>query len=318
MTLLTSLIKNVSEEPVAAGSDVSDSDVDNTSLDETIKAVEGYDRDVRSDSYAETNRGWDTKFDERDAIPISVKLERIDSAILTHLRDGVKPTITEAGKKILVPVLYANAERWKQVRNDGVLRDGAGKIQTPIILFHRTGISRNSLTNPVNQYIDRTFKTGWNRHNAYDKFAVLNQIKPSRKIMNVKVPDYIDVSYEVMAWTDYVEQMNDLIELINYESDNYWGNRGDFKFKVTIDNYNIETDLPAEGDRIVKTGFNFSVKAYLLPETYYHTDRGEIPSTEPRYTYKKVVNVIEIDSTGTFNGREDTEYAGISPATGSI
>jgi hypothetical protein len=260
----------------------------------------GYNRDVRSDSYSDPqpNRADDTVFTERDSVPISITLQRIDAAIIGHLKEGLKPVILEAGREILVPVEYANAERWKQIRKDGVVRDGAGKIQTPIILLHRTSLERGALTNPIGQYMDRTFQTGWNRHNTYDKFAVLNGIIPSRKLVSVKVPDYYTIVYEGMIWTDYVEQMNDLVELISYESDDYWGDRGDFKFNVRINGFTLETDIPEVGDRAVKTSFNMNVKGYLLPETFYHTDKGIQTTTQKRYTRKKVINFYEIDNTG--------------------
>ena len=98
-----------------------------------------------------------------------------------------------------------------------------------------------------------------------------------------------------MMWTDYIVQMNSLIEQVNFEMDNYWGDRGDFKFKVVVDSYEIENDVGAESDRVVKTLFTAKVQAYLLPETYMHTDKGTLPTGQKEYTYKKVVTFNEIE-----------------------
>ncbi len=270
----------------------------------------GYTREVKSEPIPE-NRANDTLVDERVSTPISITLMKIDGAILSHLVNIIKLTVMSEGKQILVPVQYANAERWKQIRADGVLRDAAGRVQTPIILFRRTSIRRNPLTNPVNKYVDRTFQTGWNRHNSYDKFAVQNRIIPSRELVSVTMPDYVDLTYDFMVWTDYVEQLNPLLEALNFEMDSYWGDRGQFKFKVYVEDYSLETDVPTEGDRYVKATFQMKVNAYLLPETLMSVDKGIQSTNRLRYTNKKVVIVQEIDGTiGNFSVKEAWPAAG--------
>lgn len=246
---------------------------------------------------APQNLASDTMFTERDAQPISVTLEKIDGAILAHLKNMIKPQITVEGRRILVPIEHANSERWKQVRKDGVLRDPAGRVQAPLIIWRRSAVAKNNMTSPVNKYLSRSYVTGWNRHTTYDKFAVLNGITPSREHLSVRIPDYVTLTYNFMIWTDYVEQMNDLIEQLNFEMDNYWGDRGDFKFKVSVESYEIETDVGAESDRVVKSTFVSQVQAYLLPETYIHTDKGTLTTGQKEYTYKKVVTFTEIENT---------------------
>ena len=274
----------------------------NTSDDTGFKVIgvdqhqRAYEREIRSEPKGE-NRGRDILRDSRHSTPISITLMKIDGAILTYLNDQIKPVVEDDAKQIIVPIRYANAERWKQVRKDGVLRDGAGRVQTPIILFRRTSIRRGGLTNPVNKFVDRTYETGWNRHNSYDKFAVLNRITPSRELVSVTMPDYVDLTYDFLLWTDYIEQMNMLIETLNFEMDSYWGDRGDFKFRVRVDDYTIDTDVPTEGDRYVKATFQMKVNAYLLPETMYTVDKGPQATDRLRYTNKKVVNIIEVDDT---------------------
>lgn len=255
-----------------------------------------YEREIRSEPKGES-RGFDILRDSRQSRPISITLMQIDSAILSHLNNTIKPTIEDDGKQIIVPIRYANAERWKQVRKDGIFRDASGRVQTPIILFRRTNVRRGALTNPVNKFLDRTYETGWNRHNSYDKFAVLNRITPSKELVSVTIPDYVDLTYDFLLWTDYLEQMNLLVETLNFEMDSYWGDRGSFKFRVRVDDYAIDTDVPAEGDRYVKATFQMKVNAYLLPETMYTVDKGPQATDRLRYTNKKVVNIIEVDST---------------------
>ena len=260
-----------------------------------------YEREIRSEPAGE-KRANDTLRDTRHSSPISITLMKIDGTIFKHLAETIKPMVEADGKQILVPVRYANSERWKQVREDGVLRDAAGRIQTPIILFRRTGIRRNSLTNPVNKYLDRTYQTGWNKNNIYDKFSALNRMIPSKELVSVNIPDYVDLTYDFLLWTDYIEQMNPLIETLNFEMDSYWGDRGEFKFKVYVEDYTIDTEVPAEGDRFVKATFQMKVSAYLLPETMMTVDKGIQPTDRIRYSNKKVVIIQEIDGTNVVPG----------------
>jgi len=279
-----------------------------------------YERQNREDRRTD-NRANETLNDSRTSNFISITLEKIDKIILNHLRN-MELSIEDDNKQVQVPVDYANAERWKQIRKDGYLRDGAGKLQTPVILFRRTGISKSPYTSPINQYLDRTYQTSWNKYNAYDKFAVLNRIIPPKETMSVLIPDYVHITYEFMAWTDYVIQMNSILEQLTYEVDQYWGERGDFKFYVKVDDYTTDTDIPAEGDRIVKTSFNLLAKAYLLPETTYDVDRGHIATTQKRYTSKKMVTIIEVDlgvgGHGGTSGDTEKENAGEFNASGSF
>ena len=254
----------------------------------------GYERQVRSEP-KKKNRAFDTLRDTRHPAPIVINLERVDTVIMNYLRDHIKPSVSDSGKQIIVPIEYANAERWKQVRKDGVIRDDPAKVQTPLILFRRTGVRRNPLTNPVNRFVDRTFQIGWNRHNTYDQFAVLNRILPSRELVKVTMPDYVDLLYDFLIWTDYVTQMNAVIEQLNGEMDSYWGQRGDFKFRVWVEDYTTENDVPAEGDRYVKTTFQMKVNAYLLPESLVSPDFGIQATDQLRYSLKKVVFTQEIE-----------------------
>ena len=53
--------------------------------------------------------------------------------------------------------------------------------------------------------------------------SLLNNRKPQRKIHAVVIPDYVTISYKCIIMTYYVEQMNKIVEAINYASEAYWG-----------------------------------------------------------------------------------------------
>ena len=91
----------------------------------------------------ETNRAKQLSV-EREFIK-GVKLIDIDTTIAEYMSDIVIPIVEENSNKIKVPLLYGNAERWANARNQGYLRDQRGKIQIPLVMFKRNSIERNDL-----------------------------------------------------------------------------------------------------------------------------------------------------------------------------
>lgn len=247
------------------------------------------------------NRATDNKFEGQDASKIKVTFYQIDETIINYLNDTVAPVIVDNERAVPVPVIYASPERWKAIRKDGYLRDKKNdKMQTPLITIRRTSISRNPLTNPSNKYLYITHQARWNYRNAYDRFSVLNNITPSLETRNVIVPDFIDINYEIIAWTEYQEQMNDVIEQIHVENDEFWGLRNHYKFRVKIDDYTSNIELPATRERIVRNLFNMKVSAYLVPEKYIK-NFSTTSTNSKAYTIKKVIAMTELDQTGTNN-----------------
>ena len=197
--------------------------------------------------------------------------------------------------------MYAHPERWKAIRKDGFMRDQKNdRAQLPLLTIRRTTIARNDLTNPSNKYLYRTHQAQWNARNAYDRFAALNNFTPSLELRTVMVPDYVDLTYELIAWTDYQAQMNEIIEQIHVENEEFWGVPNNYKFRARINEYTSESDLPPTQDRIVRNLFEMVVSAYLVPEKFVK-DFESAATDSKLYTTKKVVTFVEIDTTGTRN-----------------
>ena len=236
-----------------------------------------------------TNRGLDNRITAADAPPLKVTLMMINEIVLEYFTNVIKPSVKEEDAVRVVPVLYGSGERWAMIRKFGYIRDAEnGKLFTPLIMLRRTKVEQGKLKNPNNTYMYRTLDSGWNSRNAYDKFAVQNNIRPSQAFRSVVIPDYMDLTYEVMLWTDYQEQMDSLIEQINVENQLYWGERNNFKFRVNIDSFESQTDLPAELDRLVRTSFNMRIGAYLLPEKMVRNFKSGATDTKS-YSQKKII-----------------------------
>jgi len=258
-------------------------------LKEPVKIVNDLQQTLRVQ-----NRADDTV---NDSPAIKITLYTVDNAILKYMSNRIKPIVTQNGTQVKVPVLYGDPERWKSAQRDGVMRDSIGKIQLPMIMIRRTSMKKSMINSAVNKYYDRTFYSGWNRRTPYDLFSVTNNITPSREYFNTTAtPDYYEFTYRCMVWTEYMEQMNSVVENISFESDEFWGERNNYKFRTIIKGFEPLTELPNTSDRVVRTQFDMTVHAYLLPESQLDVGGNRGLVTKKRYGVKKVVTFTEIES----------------------
>jgi hypothetical protein len=142
---------------------------------------------------------------------------------------------------------------------------------SPLIMFKRDNIEKNrSLTNKLDANSPHLY-TSWaklyNSKNDYSNFSVLtNHIPVQQFIVNV-VPDYVTLTYSCTIQTYYVEQLNKIIEAVNYASDSYWGDPERFKFKASIDSYATTVEITDNTNRIVKGTFSIKLFGYVVPDT---------------------------------------------------
>jgi hypothetical protein len=79
------------------------------------------------------------------------------------------------------------------------------------------------------------------------------------------MPDYVTITYTCAVFTYYVEQLNNIIEAINYASDAYWGDPQRYKFQTRIDSFNTVTELSDNDERVVKSTFDIKLHGHLIP-----------------------------------------------------
>ena len=75
------------------------------------------------------------------------------------------------------------------------------------------------------------------------------------------------MTYDFIIATYYIEQLNKIIEAINYASDSYWGNPERFQFRARIDNYATPVQVEQKGERSVQATFSLKLYGYLVPDT---------------------------------------------------
>jgi len=242
------------------------------------------------------NRANEIKSTKSD-LKRSVTLFDIDYAMMSYLEDTVLPILKDAnGNATKIPVIYGNSERWNGARRQGVYRDSKGKIQLPIMMLRRTSIAKDETMPMLNRHVSYPAITKWSKDNRYDRFTALgSSVKPKQEIYRITMPDYVEVNYECMCWTSFTEQLNEVIEHLNFTS-SYWGDKDKYKFRTSIGEYNVINEVGEGAERINRVEFTINVKAYLLPEKF----DGEL-TTKKSMSIKRVVVSTETDVTG--NGR---------------
>jgi hypothetical protein len=245
---------------------------------------------------ADLNRAKQIKSQKGD-LKQSISLFDIDYAIMSYLEDTVLPELDDNGKALKIPVIYGNSERWEGARRQGVYRDTHGKLQLPLMMLRRTSVAKNESMPMLNRHTSYQGITKYSKENRYDRFTLLGKsITPKYEIYNITMPDYVEINYECMGWTNYTEHLNIVIESLTFASDEYWGDKQKFKFNTTISDYNMVNEVGEGTERINRVEFTLNVKAYLLPEKF----DGENTIKKSMST-KRVVVATETDVTG--NGR---------------
>ena len=259
--------------------------------------ISSKDRKVRGNAEQSINPGKDfTK-------NFSVTLKDIDTSVMTHIKDVMKPRIKEANEVIKVPVYYGNEERWKAFRKRGVLRDKNGSLILPLIMFRRTDVSFDdnmpmSFDHDVNgEFIKVARSNKWSKDNQYDRFSVQQGVQPVQEILFTGMPDHVVCTYSVVMMTNFIEQMNILNDLFLEHIGTYFGNSEQYKFLSTLDgSLSDASEMNQDGERLIKTEFGLSIKAYVIPE---FTDNifGKTAETSKELTPSRVVFGFEGDAT---------------------
>ena len=224
----------------------------------------------------------------------AIGLKDIDTAIMGHVRNIMKPVVRESNEIIKVPVMYGNEERWKSIRNRGVLRDKNGIIILPVMVIKRTSLSMNpdmpvSFDNDVRgEFIKVIRASNWSKNNRYDRFSVLTGQRPVQESIITGQPDFVVCNYNIVMMTAYMEQMNDLNAIWIEHLETYFGDQTSYRFLSSMPgDISNEVEMESDGERLIKNTFDMTIKAYMIPE---FTDKvfGKTGEMIRAYTNKKV------------------------------
>ena len=177
------------------------------------------------------------------------------------------------------------------------MRDYNGKLLLPAIVLQRTTSDKDPSLLMFNRYLKYPVMKMYSEKNRYTPFNVLiGKNVPVNEVFDVVMPDHMVFTYHFIIWTEYVEQMNTLVERLNFETDDYWGDAKGYRFRTNIESFSHTIELQVDQDRMVKTEFDLVVHGYLLPDANYGLD-GRKPTTQKWLTPKKIVMGQEVVAT---------------------
>ena len=171
-----------------------------------------------------------------DALLLSESnIEAVDFATYEWL-DGfmnIHCDTNEGFKK--VPVIWTSAERAFQIKNNKELRDERGALIYPQITIERTSVNKsndakgafyNSIPDIASTYyVERTVnhlktkefansnsRKRYFENNQYTKNVVNKNSNIVYTVKTVLRPIYIEFSYKIVLMTQYLQQMNQMIQ----------------------------------------------------------------------------------------------------------
>ena len=223
-----------------------------------------------SETGIDFNRSTKLSFKGDKSKPFSIGLQDLDEAVFYYFQNVIQPFVYQNGERRNVPIIYGAPERWKSFQKDGYYRDKGGAVMLPIIVIKRDSVAKDrSVANKLDANMPSlygSFTKSFNPKNFYSNFSALNNRIPTKQFHAIAVPDYVTIEYSCIIQTYYMEQLNKLIESIEYASDAYWGDPERFKFRAFIDNFTTATELTEGQDRLVKGSFNIRLRGYIIPE----------------------------------------------------
>jgi hypothetical protein len=257
-------------------------------------------------NYEGVNRGTQVSWQDDGTKPFTVGLEDIDGAIMYYFQNVIQPYVIQNDKRIEVPIIYGSPERWKSVQKDGYYKDKNGAIMLPLLMFKRNDIVKNrSIANKLDAnapFNYQTFTKNYSKQDFYSNFNILNNRIPVKTYYAVVMPDYVTINYSCVVQTYYMDQMNRIVEAINYASDSYWGNPQRYQFKAMIDSISTPVELVTNNNRSVKATFDIKVNGYIIPEVM---QKYQANVSKKFYSAGKIIFALETTSNdGIFLGKE--------------
>jgi hypothetical protein len=221
----------------------------------------------------------------------------IDFAIKWYIDNEIQPQVMADQSLIPVPVIFANGEKWDNVRRLGYLRDEKGKLQSPLIMLKRNSVQErdNNKRLDVNrQYPGNQFvhKQSYNKRNRYEDqlFPIPNpQRAESKEIYVIDIPKYVTIEYEMLMWCDFTTQMNDLVDQMLPYNRYGWGNESN-KFHVSYGATSFETVNTVGEDRLVRATLPMTVLGTLLS-----AQETRVETLRKMYSIKKVSFDVVVD-----------------------
>tara|TARA_B100000676_G_scaffold294453_1_gene332419 strand:+ start:293 stop:1141 length:849 start_codon:yes stop_codon:yes gene_type:complete len=220
-------------------------------------------------------------------------IETIDRALMKWIDEDMDLycTTNEGWKK--VPCLWSTAERARQSKGAREARDEAGQLILPVLTVERTAVVKDParkgpywanvpphddrggvlvVARRINQDKTKNFQ---NAKSLRDRGQVnFKTQKKNNKVvyeyMSIPQPVYVDVTYKISVWTEYQQQMNEVVQPfitegngINYEVIEFDGHKFEIFIGQDFSQENNVADM-GEDERKYQTNIEIKVLGMLI------------------------------------------------------
>jgi len=252
----------------------------------------------------------------KEQILMPSTIETIDTALFEYFNEKINVFSTTNKGWNKVPVIWVSAERAFQIKNSRNLRDKRGLFKLPVITIERKNISKDVSkrgavyanipahqdkaggTVTVARKIKQDKTSNFAASDAYRLNSQLNYPRKNSKIVyqtvTVPLPVYIEVSYDIMIRTEYLQQMNEIMTpiLANAGSRNPGINyilleKDNHEYETFFEsNYNMDSNVSKleQEERKYETKLSVNTIGYLMG--------GGKNDPQPKVVYRE--NAVEV------------------------
>lgn len=232
------------------------------------KVLDNLSESVETDRERELRR--DTDLEENGVV---ASVTDVDRAITYELDENFDFHVQQNNKRIKVPVIWDNQERWTWARQRRNLKSVKDKVLFPLIVVDRTDFKEHPTikTKPTITELDTlgrtmTVRQRYSKKNRYDQFTTLQNAQPEKEYYITQVPFFFQASYDVTVFTEYRWQMDPINDLIQYYDSTYWGNDGEGKVYYTqVESINTTVEMTEEA-RYVQSEISLLSDGYIVPD----------------------------------------------------
>lgn len=236
---------------------------------------------------------------EGDPEPVSLGIRDMDLALTNELKNKLAIEIQQEGEKIEIPVIWDNQERWTWARKQRRLKTVKEKVLLPLVVIERDDVSKHPGLKPVsgNYRFSSDQKTRvsvqrYSKKNRYDRFSVLNNRKPTFEVFVAQNPKFVKASYNLTVFTEYMWQMDEVIDTYTYNTKKYWGKTEDEKNRYYVDFDSINTEVEMTDDaRYVQSDISLEMDGYIVPEESFDEETKQKSFTPATVTFEE--NIVE-------------------------
>jgi hypothetical protein len=251
----------------------------------------------------EINRAQQVSLKDDKDRNFHIGIKDIDEALMYYFNNVLKLSVVQNNTRVPIPVIYGSPEVWKSIQADGYYRDGYSKLMAPLLVFKRRSITQNrNLGHKLDGNVSRNvqlFEKGYSRRNVYTRLDAFQQRAEEREYIVSVTPDYVTLEYDFIVFTHFVEQMDKVLEALNFASRSYWGDSNKFQFYSDIESFEDSIAYEIGEDRAIRCSFSIRLNGYLIPDSI----NKELASLNRVYSVSKVV--FGFETAGTL---EQVEY----------